>query len=210
MRRLTLRGSYAAKIVLSAVCFTMLLTIGNRMAGSAQAPGERKVNVHTYNRMPVMVKEIRNLNKGDDWYRDLEIEVKNISRWPIYYIALGLEFPNIPALTPPQPLADGNMPTKVTTGFSVKYGDSRLSDVRVLVGPDDVPIKPGESHVFKIPAAYVKGIESMNKTGNLSPDAWKQIELSFDIISFGDGTGYLGNQRVLYSKKKRASSKAAE
>ena len=209
MRHLTLRGSYTAKVVLSAVCFAMLLTIGNLMAGSAQAPEERKVNVHTYNRMPVMVKEIRNLNKKDTWFRDLEIEVKNVSRQPIYFISLGLEFPNIPALTPPQPLPDGNMYTQATTGFSVDYGASRLSDLRVLAGPDDVPIKPGESHVFTIPEAKVIGIEWMNQNMNLPPDAWKQIELSFDLISFGDGTGFMGSRRELYSKKKRASSNAA-
>lgn len=210
MRRLKLKGSYTAKVVLSAVCFGTVLTTGGRMAGSAQAPEERKVNVRTYNRTPVLVKEIRNLNKKETWYRDLEIEVKNISKQPIYYISLGLEFPNIPPTTSPQPGLDGNMPTKVTTGFSVKYGDLRLTDVRVLAEPDDVPIKPGESHVFTIPEAYVKGIESMNNMGNLPPDAWNQIELSFDIISFGDGTGYWGNQRVLFSKKKRAGSNAAQ
>lgn len=202
MLRLKLKGSYTAKVVLSAVCFAALLAIGNLPAGSAQAPEERKVNVHTYNRMPLMVKEIRNLNKKDDWFRDLEIEVKNISPRPIYFIALGLEFPNIPSSTPTQPLPDGNMYTQAKTGFSVRYGDSRLMDVRVLAGPDDVPIKPGESHVLRIPEGYMKGIEWMNNTGNLPPDAWQQIELSFDIISFGDGTGYWGNQRVVFSKKK--------
>lgn len=201
MRHIKPNDSYNVKVVLSALCFALLLAAGSLPAGSAQAPEERKVNVRSYNRMPVTVKEIRNLNKKDTWFRDLEIEVKNISRQPIYFIALGLEFPNIPA-PPPEPRADGSSPTGSTTGFSVAYGDSRLSDVRVVAGPDDVPIKPGESHVFRIPKARVQGIEWMNKNWYLSPDAWQQIELKFDIISFGDGTGFLGNQRVLYSKKK--------
>lgn len=195
-------GSYNVKVVLSALCFALLLAAGSLPAGSAQAPEERKVNVRTYNRMPVTVKEIRNLNKKDDWFRDLEIEVKNISRQPIYFISLGLEFPNIPAFTPPQPKEDGSMPTKVTTGFGISYGHSRLSDVRVLAGPDDIPIKPGESHVFRIPEGWVQGFEWMNKNWYLSPEAWKQIELSFDIISFGDGTGFLGSRRELFLKKK--------
>ena len=202
MKHQKVNVSPTVKALFFASCLAFILSVGAFRSGFTQSHEERKVNVHTYNRMPLAVKEIRNLNKKDTWFRDLEIEVKNVSRQPIYYIALGLEFPNIPALTPPQPRADGITPTKITTGFSVDYGDSRLSDVRVLAGPDDVPIKPGESHVFTIPAAKVKGIEWMNNTGNLSPDAWKQIELSFDIISFGDGTGFLGNQRVLYSKKK--------
>lgn len=198
MKHRKVNASPVAKPLFFASCLVLVVCAGALRPGLTRSQEERKVNVHAYNRMPVMVKEIRNLNKKETWYRDLEIEVKNDSRQPIYFISLGLEFPNIPALAPPQPSADGSMPTKVTTGFGVDYGASRLSDLRVLAGPDDVPIKPGESHVFTIAQAKVIGIEWMNQNMNLSPDAWKQVELSFDLISFGDGTGFMGSQRVLY------------
>jgi hypothetical protein len=202
MKHQKFHPSPVAKLFIFTSCLTLTLGVSAFKSGFTQSQEERKVNVHTYNRMPVIVKEIRNLNRKETWFRDLEIEVKNVSRQPIYFISLGLEFPNIPAFTAPQPLPDGNMPTKGTTGFSVDYGAPRLSDLRVLAGPDDVPIKPGGSHVFKIPEAKVIGIEWMNQNMNLPPDAWKQIELSFDLISFGDGTGFMGSRRELYSKKK--------
>jgi hypothetical protein len=65
-----------------------------------------------------------------------------------------------------------------------------------------VPLRPGETYVFKIPRAYVLGFESMKRQMSLPPEAWNRIELSFDFISLGDGTGYIGGQRMLYSKKK--------
>lgn len=202
MKHRKLNASLVGLPLLLAACMALVAGTGVSRPGFTQEHEERKLKVHNYNRMPVVVKEIRNLNKKEHWFRDLEIEVKNVSRQPIYFISLGLKFPNIPAFTAPQPLPDGNMPTKVTTGFSVNYGASRLSDLRVLAGPDDVPIKPGETHVFKIPEAKVIGIEWMNQNMNLPPDAWKQVELTFNLISFGDGTGFMGSRRELYSKKK--------
>jgi hypothetical protein len=38
---------------------------------------------------------------------------------------------------------------------------------------------------------------------NLPPETWNRVELSFDIISLGDGTGYEGGRRMLYSQKKK-------
>jgi hypothetical protein len=96
---------------------------------STQSGDERKVNVHTFTRMPLTVKEVRNLQ-------------------------------------------------------------------------NDVPLKPGETYIFKIPEARVVGFEYMNREKNLPPQAWKRMEVSFNIISLSDGTGYEGGRRMLHSKKK--------
>ncbi len=151
--------------------------------------------------MPVEIKEIRNLQKAETWFRDLEIEVKNISRQPIYFISIGLEFPDIPA-SPPQPRPDGSIASRATTGFELTYGPDRLTEVTQLAGPDDVPLRPGETYVFKMPAARVVGYESMSRHRKLPPEVWNRIELSVDFISFGDGTGFVGSSRRLGSKKK--------
>ena len=207
MRHRKENASPAVKLLLLASCMALALGAGGLGSGHTQSQEKRKINIHTFTRMPVEVKEIRNLQNEGNWLRDLEIEVKNISRQPIYFISLTLGFPDVPA-PPPQPRPDGSIASRSETGFSVYYGDLRLMNVERLAGSDDIPLKPGETYVFKIPNARVIGYESMNRTMNLPPEAWNRVELSFDTISLGDGTGYLGGRRMLFSKKQ--SSDAAQ
>jgi hypothetical protein len=200
MKHRKLNAAPVVKLLLFAMCLALVVGGGAFRSGFTQAREERKIKVRTFTRMPLEVKEIRHLQE-ENWIRDLEIEVKNISRHPIYFISLTLGFPDVPA-EPPQPRPDGVIASSSETGFSVYYGALRLLDVMQLAGSDDIPIKPGETYVFKIPEARVLGYESMNRTMNLSPEAWDKIELSFDTISLGDGTGYIGGRRELGSKKK--------
>ena len=116
MKHRKLNTSLVAMPLLFAACMASVAVTGVFRSGFTQSHEERKVNVRTYNRMPVMVKEIKNLYKKDSWFRDLEIEVKNVTRQPIYFIALGLEFPNIPG-PPPVMGQDGSMPTKTIDRF---------------------------------------------------------------------------------------------
>jgi hypothetical protein len=64
-----------------------------------------------------------------------------------------------------------------------------------LAGPDDVPLKPGETYVFKVPDYWVMGFEYMKKEKkNLSPKVWNKVVIGFGNISFGDGTGFAGGR----------------
>jgi hypothetical protein len=198
-------ASPAVKLLLSASCLALALSAGGLRSGHTQSREERKVKVRTFTRMPLEVKEIRNLQKEGNWLRDLEIEVKNISRQPIYFISLTILFPDVPAPTPTPHPETGYTPEAVT-GFSVFYGALRLMNVTQLAGPDDIPLKPGGTYVFKIPEARVLGHESMSRQMNVPPEAWNRVELYFDTISLGDGTGYEGGQRMLYSKKKSSDA----
>src|SRR5437764_5585071 len=197
-------ASLIPKFFLLALCLALALITGNFKSGLTQLPKEeRKLNVHTFNRMPLKVKEVRNLQKEEDWFRDLEIEVQNISKQPIYFISLGIEFPDIES-PPPETRADGSTPSRSVTGFGLTYGEDRLMDVRELAGPDDIPLKPGEKYVFTIPKVRVLGFESMNRERNLSPKAWNKSDIEIDTISFGDATGLIGGQRKVYYEKKSA------
>lgn len=191
-----------ARFFLLATCSGLLLTAGNFRPGATQPGRERKLNVRTFNRMPLKVKQVKNLQKEDDgWFRDLEIEVENVSDKPVYYIDVVIEFPDIPA-PPPQPRADGSIPSRSTTGFWLSFGPPRLGDVKNLATPDDVALKPGETYVFKIPEHWFKGFEAMKRTYHFPPEAANKMELEFSIISFGDGTGYVAGEPRVYPKKK--------
>lgn len=201
MRHRKANSHLAAKLSLTVFCVTLALAAGSLPPGYTQAPEKRKLNVRTFNRMPLKVREVRNLQKEENWFRDLEIAVENISNKPIYFISLIIEFPNIPA-PPPETMPDGTTSASSATGFRLTYGEDRLMNVRELAAPGDTHLKPGETYVFTIPEARVVGLEYMKKENNLSPQALDKIEIRFDIISLGDGTGYIGGQRMLYSKKK--------
>lgn len=202
MRQREANAPLTRQLFLLALCLVFLLAAGNFGAGLTQSPKERKVKTRTFHGMPLKVKEVRNLQKGEDeWFRDLEIEVENISDRPIYFISLMIEFPNIPA-PPPQMRPDGITPARTTTGFGLTYGAWRLLDVSRLATPEDVPLEPGETYVFKIPDSRVLGLEHIKRTESLPHDATDKLDLEFDTISFGDGTGYIAGEKRVYPKKK--------
>ncbi|MCA1620333.1 MAG: hypothetical protein LC795_13700 [Acidobacteria bacterium] len=201
MKHRKVSASPAVKLLLFASCLALALGAGAFGSGYTQSQEKRKIKVRTFTRMPLEVKEIRNLQKEGNWLRDLEIEVKNISRQPIYFILLSIYFPDVPAPTPTPHPETGYVPEAVT-GFSAMYGPIRMTNVSQLAGPDDVPLKPRETYVLKVPEAQAVGFEYMNRTMNLPPEAWNRIEVGFSFISLGDGTGYVGGRRELGSKKK--------
>lgn len=145
---------------------------------------ERRYEVKSFRNMPIAVKEIRNLQKAEDWLHDMEIVVKNISDKPIYYINLTILFPDIP------PPAGSQENSK--TGFTLAYGRPELGLIWNLAGPEDVAIKPGETYVFTIPEYYVTGFEYMKKDQNIRPEQTNNIKIRVNTISFGDGTGFTG------------------
>jgi hypothetical protein len=77
----------------------------------------------------------------------LEIEVKNVSTKPVYYLLVVIEFPGVVTTT-----LDGVARFQV---LPLTYGRRDfLSEGSFGRGPGDKPIKPGESHVFTIPELY--------------------------------------------------------
>jgi hypothetical protein len=117
-------------------------------------------------------------NKG--WMRDLEVELTNVGVNPIYYLNVSILMPEL--VVKGQPL------TK-----QLQYGRPALADIAAPIIPEDVPILPGETFVFKISEAQVRDYEAIReKEGRPDP---KKVELYLKLINFGDGTGLVGSQR---------------
>ncbi|HEY5885432.1 MAG TPA: hypothetical protein VIT88_12130, partial [Pyrinomonadaceae bacterium] len=53
---------------------------------------KRKLKTRDFKDMPVALVEVRHL-QSETWYEDLEIEVRNISSKPIYFVRAYLLFP---------------------------------------------------------------------------------------------------------------------
>jgi hypothetical protein len=115
--------------------------------------------------------------KNDKWLREFELELTNTGDKSIYFLFLDLI-------------------TDVKLGgdplvFSLVYGRAELGNIVSKAGPGDVPIKPGETYVFRIHPSQVPAWERSVREAR-HPQA-SRIQLKIESLSFGDGTGYFGN-----------------
>jgi len=76
--------------------------------------------------------------------------------------------------------------------FPLQYGRAGLGDIISKPWPDDVPIKSGETHIFKIHPGQVPAWEQGQREENRPQP--KKMRFLLQLLSFGDGTGYFGNQ----------------
>jgi hypothetical protein len=195
-------------VLVSLVPFGSVSFMTSAQSPEMQDTGERKITPKRFERMPVAIKEIRNLNKGDDWNHALEIEVKNVSDKPIYFILMYMDFPDIPP-SPPKPRDDGTMPISSVTGFPISFGSRELIDIQCLATPEDPAIQPGDTYVFRIPEGYAKGLDYMRREQGVTDEMTKHIDLKLSLVSFGDGTGYMSGRKYIFPpeslKKKKPS-----
>jgi hypothetical protein len=122
--------------------------------------------------------------KNEKWARDFELEATNTGEKPIYYLWLMLLLPEM----------------KVFPGYNsmipVTFGRERRVTDRAE--PDDVCIKPGETYILVMHWGVVKAWEMNPRQG------WprlEKIQLQFQGISFGDGTGYAGSDGQALPRK---------
>jgi hypothetical protein len=118
--------------------------------------------------------------KNDKWAREFELEITNSGDKPIYYLDI-LMVTDVKA-------ADGHRIV-----FPLQYGRVGLADIISKAQPEDVPIKPGESHIFEIHPGQVPAWELGQREENLPQP--KKMRFELQLLSFGDGTGYFGNQQ---------------
>ncbi|OLE51728.1 MAG: hypothetical protein AUG51_21480 [Acidobacteria bacterium 13_1_20CM_3_53_8] len=156
----------------------------------SSAPHPKKLIYKIPPHIPLKVK-IKNLDH-EMWEDDLEIEVTNTSTKPIYLLELWLVMPEIISTAGHE------------TGFPLRYGRIELVDFSTQIQPDDVPIQPGESYVFKLPVDRVRGWRKFKSDHN-TPDP-KKLRLMFVQINFGDGTGFNGTDGAPFSYQRQQSS----
>jgi hypothetical protein len=141
---------------------------------SPESPGqERKLATREFKDMPVELVEVRNL-QSDTWWKDLEIELKNVSKKPIYYLSAYLEFPD-----------DGSGGS--IYGILLSWGNGKKLDTRKFADSDAEHVEPGDTFVLTIPEMYIKGLRAMHR---MRPQVTYNLRLWFEKTYFGDGTGF--------------------
>lgn len=132
-----------------------------------------------YNGVPTKLPlkfDVKNVT-SERWVHELEIEVTNSSDKPIYYLDMVLFLVGAKALV-------GNL----DISFWIHYGRVELKDFSEPLLPGDIPIKPGQKHIFKIPESNAKTWDYLRtKEGRAEP---RHLKLLFQQINYGDGTGF--------------------
>jgi hypothetical protein len=161
---------------------SILLMKGMVTPSVAQSSEERELEDKIPKHLPIKVKIKKEKEKAfkdlknEKWLRDLELEVTNIGNKPIYFLDFLVVMPGIKAST-------GN-----EIAFPLRYGRVELGSIENKAEPDDIPIKPGETYVFKAYDSNVLGWDNYKRNNN-KPQP-KKLTLNFRILSFGDGTGF--------------------
>jgi hypothetical protein len=121
-------------------------------------------------------KSFKDLKNGK-WVSEFELELTNTGDKPIYFIYLML-------------VSDVKINGNAMM-FPLVYGRRELGDIITRAESDDIPIKPGETYVFTIHPGQIEPWENAVSKGE-RPDATR-LSADLQILSFGDGTGYLSN-----------------
>jgi hypothetical protein len=102
--------------------------------------------------------------KNEKWAREFELELTNTGEKPIYYLDI-LMVTDVKA-------ADGHRIV-----FPLQYGRAGLGDIISKPWSDDVPINPGETHVFKIHPGQVPAWEEGQRKENRPQPKKMRLEL---------------------------------
>ena len=117
--------------------------------------------------------------QNDKWARDFAIELTNTGAKPIYSIYMLLVLPEV----------TDRKGVKIV--YPLFYGRNELGDTRTKALPEDVPISPGETHVFTISELQIPVWEQLQREEKRPQP--KRVQLKLQVLSFGDGTGLIGN-----------------
>jgi hypothetical protein len=156
------------------------------------SPQERVWENRVPKHLPIKVK-VKNHN-NEKWYEDVEVEVTNTGDKPIYYLMIVLFF------------GDVTMENGIGIGFPLKYGRRELSRIDNRATPEDVPIRPEETYVFKSHEGLAKGWDGFRAKHNMRHP--RRIGIRFEILNFGDNTGFMGRDGGFIPQPRAANAPA--
>jgi hypothetical protein len=184
-------------LAVALLAFAILKTTISTTAQSSQSKRQLDDRVPRHLPIKIKIKKEKELDfqdlKNEHWARDFQLEVKNTGERPIYALSLVWM------------LTDVKMPDGNPYGSTFKYGRSEFITVPgERPKPDDVPIKPGETYVFKLSNSTVEGWESWAKDNHLPQP--KNVQIIFNFICFGDDTGWESPDGQPFKRQKPLAS----
>jgi hypothetical protein len=189
------------QVLLLSVAVIFLMQ-GVVMLSTAQSTEERVLEDKIPKHLPIKVKIKKEKEKAfkdlqnEKWARDLELEVTNIGDKPIYFLDFELVLPNVKS------------PSGYEIGFPLRYGRLDLIKLDTPLLPEDVPLLPGQTHIFKIREENAEGWEKFTAREKIPKDEPRRLQLEFYFLRFGDRTGFRSFTGVPFPNpsKKRSSN----
>jgi hypothetical protein len=129
--------------------------------------------------------------KNGNWLRDFELQVTNTSDKPIYFLELWLMLP------------DTKTENDRQLAFPLRYGRADFIDFDTRPVAGDIPIQPRETYVFTIPEAKQQAWQQFKLRRN-EPDP-RKVEIHFVQLSFGDGSGFSGEDPYPYKREQSST-----
>lgn len=130
--------------------------------------------------------------KNEKWADDFELEVTNTGTKPIYYLYL---------LMVTEVRASGGY----RIVFPLTFGKTELGNFRERAGEEDIRIAPGDSTILKIHPGQLAGYGKRQREENRPHP--KKMTIKLEILSFGDGTGYFGNDAQELPRQRNQESR---
>lgn len=181
-------------LLLSAlIVFAILLLEPPVTSSIARGQGERVFENTIPKDVPlkVIVKQEKEQSfkniQNERWVRELELEITNTGDRPIYFFHMHLRMNVAPGIE----VVLEEMKRDGLLVLTVYYGRDGLGDLISKPRADDVPIKPGETYTFTIHPGEVGGWE-LGIRADTHPQPTR-VQLRFQALSFGDGTGLFGS-----------------
>lgn len=174
----TMLRSFGAAALVLALAFGVAQR--NQIASGHEAQ-ERKLEQRLFGNVLELVKA-ENLEAAN-FPHGLQLEVKNISAKPIYYIRFQLVLPQIKE----------QVGTPNDYAFPLSYGNARLGTSQGKVTELDKPLMPGETTTITVGEKLAQGVHNFMAQHSLSAQmCLSQIVLRCNFVNFGDGTSYAG------------------
>lgn len=181
--------------LLAVVVFAGVLLNISISTTAQSSQSKRQLDDRVPDHLPIKIKIKKEKQEGfhdlknDHWAQDFVLEVKNTGNRPIYALSLAWMFEEV------------IMPNGSHYGSILRYGRSEfITNAEEKPKPEDVPIQPGETHVFKLSSSSIESWESWAKDNRVPQP--KKVMVFFDWISFGDGTGWESPNGQRFDRRK--------
>jgi hypothetical protein len=171
--------------------FLFLFCVGTfLLVPASQAP--RKYKIYSPEKIQTGLKEVVEMKsieklQSRNFPEDFEIEMRNVSKKPIYFMHVMVIFSGTSGLGGGNPV-----------GLQVSFGNNRkLVSISNRPSPSDIPAKPGETFVLKPENNDAKNVRKFfeDRVGSSNVEkVMSDVILVFQTINFGDGTGYMGGE----------------